>query len=483
MKKIFYFMAAALALGSCQQDNIVMDEAASSQLAEGQYAITASIKPSSRIDINGFKTTWSATDAITIFDYYGEKAICPLKAESAGTAEGVFLSTIDPSEAAEGVAFPATAQPVLCESQDTLYYTLPSTYEVGDNSQNAPMLGKFNTSNQIEFSYLTAMLKVKISGIPEGYNTLKFIAKGDHTQLAGVFKTTVPFKAEDGFVCHTNGTSVVKITHADNKGEYYLPLQASKYDELHISALNAEGKEIQLYTLFDKVFEIGKIYNLERTYKSLVNITAPEEMISGLPTKDNFIDGWTKHSGFDTRATYSLVDNAPSMVWPQSMLIEHTADDRWNHTFIFSFDNTSNIILPKKYKVSFKMMTDVKMGWKLCNKVSESDPNPQVDKRQQDTFPVVIHTKKKDTGEKYINYQAWQTKLSADDYADCYVIVDFGMNKIMGWGGSSSKISDFRQTAGTEFMKYISLYFVPQTNAGIGDKTYISDVQISEVVE
>ena len=462
MKKIFYFMAAALALGSCQQDNIVMDEAASSQLAEGQYAITASIKPSSRIDINGFKTTWSADDAIAVFGEYGEKAECPLAAESAGQSIGTFMSSMEPTEIFYA-AYPTNSSTVMNQDADSLIFNLPSEYAIGESSMNAPMFSAVSMEGDIAFQYITSMLKVKYAGLPEGYNTLKFWSKG--SSIAGQFKLSVS-APEEGIMPYAHGTKEVKITHADNSGEYYLPLPAGKYSELHISVLNAEGKEIQLVTLYNKTFESSKMYNLVRDYKPIIEIPEPTDFILGHPSKDNYVDGWTKHASFDKNATLTMVENDPSFLWNNSIQIEHNNGDLWNHSISFNYDNTAGTLKPTMYKLSFKMTSSVKMGWKVANLVTATDPNG----KQEDTFQIVIQPNKT---------QVWQSQNSTDGKCvERYIFVNLAENAIAGWGGTPT----WRHTAGTDFMNYISLVF-RNPGAGANCTTLISDVQLSEVIQ
>ena len=263
MKKIFYFITALAVMGSCTQEEIVNgnfrgDESGVNFLHSDLGGSRLSIADE-KVD-GKFPLQWTAGDAFTAFE--GNTAYAYSLTNGEGTANGTFKGEGAPTCA----VFPATAKAAKVDKKIDIELT--QIFNKGDNSLNTPMYGGITNGN-VKFSKkLTALLKVKYTDLPSGYNILR--VESDVQPLSGKFTfSTDKFLLSP--VANATKKSVL-VKHDNNTDAFYVPIPAGTYDGLTFYVENETTQHrIMLITLLYKKFEVGQMYTLNRKYNTIIS--------------------------------------------------------------------------------------------------------------------------------------------------------------------------------------------------------------------
>ena len=252
-KSIFYFVAAALTMASCSEDELVN----SLHLKSGVLKATFEQETvSTRVNISDNNSlSWSEGDAIAVF---GET---PVKYEYQTNSDGIFVvenGKTSPENISAAV-FPYSKNVSLGEN--TLTMSLPSVIEQVTNGElDMPMWGVIN-ENVISFKHLAGVLKVNLSDVPEGYNKLIVTASNP---ISGEFSANI--KEESTPVLSSNSTNEADKTLEVNFNEsssqtLYLPLPVGTYESIVVSISGEDKEDILLKNWADKTVARAKIYS------------------------------------------------------------------------------------------------------------------------------------------------------------------------------------------------------------------------------
>ena len=244
-KSLFYIAAAALALVSCNEEELVQVPVnqvngvltvAFEQDGATRTTITSSEDKSNTL-------AWSEGDEIAVF---GETAV---KYTISDVKAGIFQVANGATAPTEitGVAFPYSANASLNGS--TLTMTLPSEIDQTTAGElDLPMWATVSEGN-ITLKHLAGVLKVNLAEVPAGYNTLtvtadKPISGSFSAELKeGEYPVLASASAESG------NTVTVKFTESSSP-ILYLPLPVDEYNSIvvSVSGTDKEPKVLKQWT-------------------------------------------------------------------------------------------------------------------------------------------------------------------------------------------------------------------------------------------
>lgn len=327
-KSIFYIAAAALALASCNEEELV-----NVNIPQGNKTLTASFEqdPStSRMDIatDGNALTWSEGDEIAVISNDGDQN-CYILSSGKGTAEGVFTPNLSDSETeVVGVkaAFPY-ANVNVYEQNDALITfdlfkekDLSHLPEAGNTKNcNLPMLGAIE-NGAIAFKHLAGVLKVNLTNIPAGYNALTVTASNP---ISGEFKVSTPEGASDPVLVSESTDEkdkTVTVTFAEateeaNNEVLYLPLPVGTYESIVVSVSNG-SQTITLKNWTNKTVVRAKVYSTSADVDTYV--TTESALRAAVE------NGGTVNLGSDITITTPLVISAAVTLNGNNFTIENT---------------------------------------------------------------------------------------------------------------------------------------------------------------
>ena len=290
MKKIFYFIAAAFALGSCSQEELINTDVETGNVGH----VLMAGAPSSRLHVgvqqpdrnstsekplpDYFNVKWSAGDKFTAFNVDGTKSVDYAIVEEgakfpADNAKFIAPENITPTFA----IYPKSATPTTTDGKK-VSFVLKETF--GESvSQNAPMFGEVKDGH-VHFIQLMAMIKFQFTNfLPKGCSTVKIVS---NKVIAGGFHIADITKDKSVLADADNTDSkTVTITNVASGEEFYLPVPAMTGADFAVYAVATDGTETDLkLNLTNKTLNAGKIYNVIREVK--VN----EEKVEFVYSKD-----------------------------------------------------------------------------------------------------------------------------------------------------------------------------------------------------
>lgn len=307
MKRILVWMCTVvLVLSGCTE------EESPKYKNNGLETITANIEQNtsnSRVlitDDNGGATlSWIEGDAFKTFG--DEDAVYNYNEE---TSE--FKVEDKAPERIDYAVYPNTDSynPTMNNKQLTI--TLPASFENVEQQCKIPMWAGAPVNGHLTFKHLVALLKIDLTGI-KNYATVEVEAD---KPIAGFFiadlsKDAPTLVSSD----QQNGNTSVSISLKDVSDDaevIYLPIPATTYESLKVTAKKEEneGKELKSWT--NLTFERAKMYTA-----TIVNLSTPEgvnEVLEDLTTTPvilNLPEGFTASAGEESSATAITIPNVP----------------------------------------------------------------------------------------------------------------------------------------------------------------------------
>lgn len=263
MKKSLLFMCMAVCLfASCTEDEVA---GVNSSIKSNIQAVIEANVSQSRLAVNSDNSlSWIQGDAFEMFTSEGTSETWTLTSVANGM--GLFAGNV-PEGSLSYAFYPSTAdnKPVLSGSEVT--FAIPHELTYSENATcNIPMYASLNPNAGLDeqtltFKYLTAMLKINVNEIPDGYHILKVSAS---QAIAGNFVvnlSTGEFAVQDE---EANQKKEVKVSFnaisgSDNDRAFYLPLVAGNYQSLKVSISNGT-KEIVLKEWSNRSIHARMVY-------------------------------------------------------------------------------------------------------------------------------------------------------------------------------------------------------------------------------
>lgn len=299
MKRIYYniISAAIIVVGcvSCSSDNLFMS--GSNQLMANEVVASVESQASTRVAIVDAATkslVWTSGDQISVFDANGSSSTLTLKDDCANQSTGTFGGELNEGFGTMVSAAYPTENTTL--SGTTLTMSIPSVISlkdaitVGNNKAYKfplPMFGKFSDNN-VEFKFLTGMLKLSLSNLPA--NTEKVIITADQP-ISGTF--TASTSADVPILASTSNESAnKKITVSfDALAEpgakvIYIPLAAQEYGSINVQlAGKYDGstestKEMVSWT--SKTVDRKYVYTAAYGYTIEIDATTPSAVSNAI---------------------------------------------------------------------------------------------------------------------------------------------------------------------------------------------------------
>ena len=296
MKRISLFIAVAMALAACNQDEILND--GTIENVDMTETLEANIV-SSRLNIEGTKVTWAKDDSFQTFDATGKKSTYKLVGESGTT----FNKTSGDANIGKLMyaIYPTNEANTLYNGKMT--FQLPLNYTSDIASKCIPMIGEV-TGSSVKFSkYLTAVLNIKINNLPAGYD--KVIIKANKP-ISGTFTYDTAQKTITGA-----SNNQVTIDNVKNMQSLYIPIAANtEYRECYIGASNGTN-ELGIFTFRCRTFELGKIYTVTLDYKDNIPTLPSGELTTSTPSEINNLteSKWVRLNDGQGKGTVAVVNN------------------------------------------------------------------------------------------------------------------------------------------------------------------------------
>ena len=260
-KNLFIVITAALALVSCDEENLV-----NSPIVHQSNVLTATFEQEAsatrmNIAVEGNALTWSEGDAIALINE-GDFQDRYCLSTGAGTANGTFALEGETKLIGEalGAGFPYSGMQSITESK--LLVHMPQIYSQTETlvgSIDLPMWGVIQDNN-IAFKHLAGVLKVNLTDVPEGYNTLTAAASNP---ISGTFAADItvenPVLSSES-TNEADKTVAVSFT-AGASNTVYLPLPVGEYASIVVSVSKDGEDEIVLKNWTNKTVERAKIYS------------------------------------------------------------------------------------------------------------------------------------------------------------------------------------------------------------------------------
>ncbi len=254
-KSLFYIAAASLALVSCNEEELVQVPA---NQVNGVLTATFEQDAATRTSIAANNAlTWSDGDAIAVF---GESSAIKYNLSEASTGTFVIEEVTDAPEVITGAAFPYAEGITL--SENVLTMTLLKTIEQTTAGElDLPMWGTV-TEGEIVFKHLAGLLKVNLTEIPEGYNTLTVTAD---KPISGTFTATtseenpVLVSSSDTDDDKTVTVTFTEATSENNDAVLYLPLPIGTYESIVVGV--SDGTDTKVLKQFSNINVVrAKVY-------------------------------------------------------------------------------------------------------------------------------------------------------------------------------------------------------------------------------
>lgn len=316
-KSLFYIATAALALVSCNEEELV--NAPVSQ-AKGVLTATFNQDAATRTSINGDSNnalTWSTGDAIAVFSGSQESAATVTEytlTDGQGSASGTFEGVVI-SEDKLGAVFPYSEKASL--NNGALSIELPNAITQTGSELDVPMWGKIDGGN-ISFKHLAGLLKVNLTEIPEGYNQLTVTAD---KPISGTF-TANTSDENPGLVSNSNTGSYKTVTvtftaatSENNDAVLYLPLPIGTYESIVVSVTDGTNTKV-LKQFSDINVERAKVY---ATTADVDTYVTTESALRTAVAKEGVVN-----LGADITITEPLVISAAVTLNGNNFTIENT---------------------------------------------------------------------------------------------------------------------------------------------------------------
>ena len=267
----------------CTEDEVVNGN--SSLKGSIKAAIEESVSPS-RLAVNSDNSlSWMQGDAFEMFTSEGTSETWTLTNVTNGL--GLFTGSV-PEGTLKYAFYPSSAEnkPVLSGTELTM--TIPHELTYSENATcDLPMYATLKSDNSLEeqtlsFKYLTAMLKINVNEIPDGFHTLTVKA---NQAIAGNFVVNL---SNGGFYVQDQEADQKKevkvsfnaISDSNNDRAFYLPLVAGNYQSLKVSISNGT-KEIVLKEWTNRSIQARMVYWASLTIKES-DTTVPAGVTSEL---------------------------------------------------------------------------------------------------------------------------------------------------------------------------------------------------------
>lgn len=287
-KSLFYIAAAALALVSCNEEELVQVPV---NQVNGVLTVAFEQDGATRTNItsttNEGKTSntlaWSEGDEIAVFGGTAVKyTISDVKAGIFQVANGATA----PAEIT-GVAFPYSEDVSLTEN--TLTMTLPSVIDQTTAGElDLPMWATVSEGN-ITLKHLAGVLKVNLAEVPAGYNTLTVTAD---KPISGTFTATT--NAADPVLVSSSevgANKTVTVTFAGATAEpndytLYLPLPVGGYASIVVSVTDGTNTKV-LKQWTDKTVERAQVYSTSADVDTYV--TTADELVAAVAAENTTV--------------------------------------------------------------------------------------------------------------------------------------------------------------------------------------------------
>ena len=270
MKKFLLFLCMATCLfASCTEDELT---GVNSSLKNNIQAVIEANVSQSRLAVNSDNSlSWMQGDAFEMFTSEGTSSTWTLTNVTNGL--GFFAGSV-PEGTLSYAFYPSSEEnkPVLSGSEVTM--TIPHELTYSENATcDLPRFASLNPNvgldeQTLSFKYLTAMLKINVNEIPEGFHTLKVSAS---QAIAGNFVvnlSTGEFAVQDEEANQKKEVEVSfnAISGSDNDRAFYLPLVAGNYQSLKVAVSNG-SKEIVLKEWSNRSIHARMVYWASLTVK------------------------------------------------------------------------------------------------------------------------------------------------------------------------------------------------------------------------
>lgn len=292
MKKIYLniILATIVTMGvvSCSSDTLFMD--GSNQVKANEVVASVEGQSSTRVAIVDAATKsmiWTSGDQIAVYDETGASGTLDLNDNSANQSWGTFGGELDANFGTMvSAAYPSTGTSL---NGTTLSMSIPAVISLADavtvEGSKAykfplPMFGRFDNNN-VEFKFLTGMLKLVIGNLPA--KTEKVIITADK-QISGTF--TASTEAATPVLASTSNESSDKvITVTFNALEeagakvIYIPLAVQNYGNIAVQyAGKFDGSTVETRDLVNwtnKDVARKYVYTAAYGYTIEVDATSP----------------------------------------------------------------------------------------------------------------------------------------------------------------------------------------------------------------
>lgn len=284
-KNLFYIATAALALVSCNEEELVQVPV---NQANGVLTATFEHDATTRMHIdaaNSNALTWSEGDMIIVFDKNDIGHLYTLQ-EGAGSANATFVTEDVFTEEIIGASFHHDVG----HSNNTLGGFQLNCWDLDQKIPgmcDLPMWGKVTNGGKIEFKHLAGVLKVNLTNIPAGYKRL--IVETSNAIRGNFFTadTSVEYPVLSGS-SDSEAMKKVNIDFTESSGEannavLYLPLPVGEYEFINVSISDGEST-MMLKSWTDKTVERAKVYSTSADISTYV--TTADELNSAV-TNEN----------------------------------------------------------------------------------------------------------------------------------------------------------------------------------------------------
>ncbi len=295
MKKIYLNIVSAaivvMGVTGCSSDNLLMT--GSKQVKANEVVASVEGQTSTRVAV--VETTpkslvWTSGDQISVFDEAGASGTLELNDDYANQAVGKFGGDLDEGFGTMvSAAYPSSGTSL---SGTTLTMAIPSEISLEDAiviegskafKSPLPMYGKFDDTN-IEFKFLTGMLKLVIGNLPAG--TDKIIITADKP-ISGTF--TASLSDETPILASTSDAAadkVVTVTFtpltASGAKIIYIPLAVQDYGSIKVQYATTDGSPTDITTWTDKTVARKMVYTAASGYTIEVDATSPSAVSTAI---------------------------------------------------------------------------------------------------------------------------------------------------------------------------------------------------------
>lgn len=299
MKKIYLniMLVSIVTMGvvGCSSDNLLVNDSKLVKVDD----VVASVEGHSStriamVDAVPKSLVWTSGDQISVFDETGASGTLGLNDDYANQAMGKFGGNLDANFGTMvSAAYPSEGTSL---SDETLTMSIPAEISLADavmvKGNKAykfplPMFGKFDDNN-IEFKFLTGMLKLAIGNLPVGTEKVIIIAD---KQISGTFTAST---GDDEPILGSTSTAESDkkvtvtfnaLTKSNNK-IIYIPLPAQDYGNITVQyAGKFDGSYMETRNLVSwdsKAVERRMVYTAAYGVSVEVDATSPSEVSASI---------------------------------------------------------------------------------------------------------------------------------------------------------------------------------------------------------